>query len=292
MLLLLLICYCAAILSSSFTTADDQLKYRLVNDRNDRNDANPIERKLLTAENSTTTKSSKKTLLQTLTSRKYDDVQLFYKIAMESSNPPTDKVTAHAFSEMYGLYLLPYIRAQHRDGKKIKFLEIGLGCKMGYGPGVSVKLWKNIFQPSDEIWEAEYEADCVSQARKENKLQGINVVTGDQGNFTDLNRWVKESGGNFDIVIDDGGHNHVLIRNSLAVLWPQVNSSSIIILDFICAQHNYIFDNFTIAVVLVIVVVVIVFVVSIIVVVVEIIFVVSIIVVVVVIIFSIRVSIS
>eukprot|EP01035_Chromulina_nebulosa_P033749 gene33749-45199_t len=195
------ICYCTAIiLSSSFIIAD-QLRYRFVKESS----SDPIERKLISAENSTATnKSSKKTLLQTLTSRKYDDVQLFYKTAMESSSPPTDKVTAHSFSEMYGLYLLPYIRAQHRDGKKIKFLEIGLGCKMGYGPGVSVKLWKNIFQPSDEIWEAEYEADCVAQARKENKLEGINVVTGDQGNFTDLNRWVKESGGNFDIVIDDG----------------------------------------------------------------------------------------
>ena len=127
--------------------------------------------------------------------------------------------------------MIPYIRAQHRAGKKIKFLEIGLGCKMGYGPGVSVKLWKNLFLETDEIWEAEYEEKCVEMAREEKKLEGIHVVTGDQGNITTLNRWVQETGGDFDIVIDDGGHQYKLILNSIQVLWPQVKPGGLYFIE-------------------------------------------------------------
>ena len=52
---------------------------------------------------------------------------------------------------------------------------------------------------------------------------GVNVVTGDQGNIEVLERWVKESGGNFDVVVDDGGHKNSQIYNTFNVLWDEVN---------------------------------------------------------------------
>ncbi len=72
------------------------------------------------------------------------DPQKFYQIAM-SSSPITDKVKGvpyvtekgisadHRYQEMYGTLLLPYVRQRHMLQKKIKFLEIGLGCTMNYG---------------------------------------------------------------------------------------------------------------------------------------------------------------
>ena len=160
-----------------------------------------------------------------------NDVELFHKMALKSSEPATDKVTGHRYSEMYGGLMIPYIRTQHKAKKNVKFLEIGLGCKMFYGPGVSVKLWKKLFLETDEIWEADYDVECVKQSQKDNKLIGINVVTGDQSNFNDLKKWVETTGGNYDIVIDDGGHNEVLIRNSLSVLWPQVKPGGLYFIE-------------------------------------------------------------
>lgn len=55
----------------------------------------------------------------------------FYEIAIKTG---TDKVTDHSYHHMYQKYL-PAIR-----NRKIKMLEIGLGCDMSYGPGASVSL--------------------------------------------------------------------------------------------------------------------------------------------------------
>ena len=54
----------------------------------------------------------------------------------------TDKVTAghalggHQYNLMYGMFLFPL---RH---EKIKMLEIGLGCNMHNGVGLSVPLWR------------------------------------------------------------------------------------------------------------------------------------------------------
>ena len=83
-------------------------------------------------------------------------------------------------------------------------LEIGLGCDMDYGPGASTALWKKLF-PNADLWEAEFNAEFVKKHR-DDKLKGFNVLTGDQGDEAVLDTWVQDSGGNFDVVIDDGGH--------------------------------------------------------------------------------------
>jgi hypothetical protein len=55
------------------------------------------------------------------------------------------------------------------------------------------------------------------------KLQGINVLVGDQAKADDLHRWMKESGGKFDVIIDDGGHRSDMILNTVTTLWPEIN---------------------------------------------------------------------
>jgi hypothetical protein len=112
---------------------------------------------------------------------------------------------------------------QH-ENRTLKFLEIGLGCGMHYGPGVSLKLWQELFKGKKvELWEAEYDAACVDQARKNGQLDGVNTLTGDQADFEVLKRWIAESKGKFDIIIDDGGHHNYMILNSFVALWPELN---------------------------------------------------------------------
>ena len=122
------------------------------------------------------------------------------------------------------MVLLPMIEKFTFLKKKLKFLEIGLGCNMEYGPGASVKVWKKLFENRNaDIWEAERDGPCVAKHKKEGNLDGINLLIGDQSKEADLNRWVQESGGKFDVIIDDGGHRCDMIMKTYEVLWPEIN---------------------------------------------------------------------
>ena len=47
----------------------------------------------------------------------------------------------------------------------------------------------------------------------------VNVLIGDQGSEVDMARWIKESGGEFDAIVDDGSHKNHHIYKSLQYLW-------------------------------------------------------------------------
>ncbi|KAL9185705.1 hypothetical protein ACHAXT_003482 [Thalassiosira profunda] len=143
-----------------------------------------------------------------------------------SLTPITDKITTHSFYTMYGQFLIPYYRRK----PSMKMLEIGLGCDMNYEPGASVALWKKLF-PQADLWEAEYDAKCVELAKKQGKLDGFNTLVGDQGNNQTLDGWIKKSGGEFDIIIDDGGHHNCQIDASFAKLWPTVKPGGLYFLE-------------------------------------------------------------
>jgi len=154
----------------------------------------------------------------------YNGEEFFYKAAKSiGGNSFTDKVGPHHYQTMYGFLLLPTIEKFSVNKKKLKFLEIGYGCGQ-LNVGASVKLWNNLFADLNvEKWEAEYDLECINLAKSQGLLAGWNLLLGDQGNVTTLDRWVKESGGNFDIIIDDGGHVHNMVLTSLSKLWPQLN---------------------------------------------------------------------
>ena len=83
-------------------------------------------------------------------------------IGTAHSRPPfvTDKVTPnHNYEVMYGMFLMPYEKMPN-----VKMLEIGLGCGMGYGPGASAKLWRDLL-PTAELWMADANEACVEQHR-------------------------------------------------------------------------------------------------------------------------------
>jgi len=148
-----------------------------------------------------------------------------FKDTAKGLQPVTDKVTTHTYEIMYGKFLLPY----YQQNPTMKMLEIGLGCDMNYEPGASVALYRKLF-PQAELWEAEYDAVCVEKHRH-GELKGINLLVGDQGKAATLDDWIDKSGGNFDVVIDDGGHQNCQIWTSFQKLWPTVKEGGLYFIE-------------------------------------------------------------
>ncbi len=149
----------------------------------------------------------------------------YFKELAKSFHPFTDKIgnsqgngEGHRYHNMYGNFLLPLAASK----PNFKLLEIGMGCNMSYGPGASVQLWKALF-PRAELWEAELGKNCVKKAKENKQLEGVNALVGNQGNFNVLDSWIEQSGGGFDVIIDDGGHRNCQISHSFDKLWPQLN---------------------------------------------------------------------
>ena len=136
-------------------------------------------------------------LFQTLSAPNIDaniyGPEYFLHVA-ESSQPISDKVTTHRYDIMYGTFLFPFVNRFRLENKKLKFLEIGLGCDMVYGPGASILLWKKIFQGQAHIWSAEVDHQCVEKYQSSPLLQDVHVLVGDQGQDTHLSKWIAESG--------------------------------------------------------------------------------------------------
>jgi len=152
----------------------------------------------------------------------YSESQRFVEMAKESvegvqpPTNPTDKVMTHMYEHLYGWFLFDLKRRR----SKIKMLEIGLGCGAHLAGGY--RLWTKLFPPPNEVWEAEYNKECVDEFRSKGLLDAATgIVTGDQKDPEVLRRWVNETGGNFDFIIDDGGHTNMQILNSFNVLFHE-----------------------------------------------------------------------
>lgn len=128
----------------------------------------------------------------------------------------SDKTTTHAYHEMYGLFLLPLIQRKHRVKEKIKMFEIGLGCNFNAS---SLTLWKPLLHDQDELWMGELSHHCVEDFRKNGRLEGVNIVEGDQNDFNTLKKWAQTIGPNIDIIIDDGSHQNNAICNTFHEFW-------------------------------------------------------------------------
>ncbi|KAH7028054.1 uncharacterized protein B0I36DRAFT_146617 [Microdochium trichocladiopsis] len=131
----------------------------------------------------------------------------------------TDKVTDHQYQYMYEKHLSPI-----RNQKKLKMLEIGLGCNMNYGPGASYYTWLEYF-PHVDLYYLEYDAACAQKWGA--KTSGATIYTGDQADPDVLSEVISKSGGEFDIIVDDGGHTMKQQQTSLEHLWKAVKPGGI-----------------------------------------------------------------
>ena len=158
--------------------------------------------------------------------------------------PVTDKfaggMNGHSYQHMYGALLMP-MRNISRPGPT-KMLEVGLGCGMVYGPGASVSLWRHLF-PHTERWEAEYNAACVNAALSKGLLGDIHVLVGDSANRTEVHGWVAQSGGGFDVVIDDSGHSNKMVMTDLDELWPALLPGGVYFAEDLHVAHSARYDD-------------------------------------------------
>ncbi|KAM0418683.1 hypothetical protein ACHAPT_012380 [Fusarium lateritium] len=136
----------------------------------------------------------------------------------------THKVTSHRYQFMYEKYLGPL------QGKPVKFLEIGLGCNMEYGPGASYNTWTE-FLPGVDLYFIENRRGCAETFKAKNPAASIAI--GDQASVKFLTQFSNEStqDGLFDVIVDDGGHGMVEQITSLEQLWKIVNPGGIYVIE-------------------------------------------------------------
>jgi len=152
---------------------------------------------------------------------------------------PTDKVAGHTYQMMYGMLLIPLIRKSAR----VKMLEIGLGCDVGGGPGKSAALWRNLLPKSAELWMADTNEVCVRKHQAKLKQLDIRELVGDQGDRGTLTRWLAETGGNFDVVVDDGGHTSKQMLRTFEAFWPSLASGGLYFIEDISTIRHGNFDD-------------------------------------------------
>ncbi|RSL38367.1 hypothetical protein CEP53_014925 [Fusarium sp. AF-6] len=136
----------------------------------------------------------------------------------------TNKVTSHSYQFMYEKYLGPL------QGRSVKFLEIGLGCNMDYGPGASYDTWLE-FLPGVDLYFIENDRICAETFNAKNS--NARIAIGDQASVHFLNQFANEStkDGLFDVIVDDGGHGMVEQITSLEELWKIVNPGGLYVIE-------------------------------------------------------------
>jgi hypothetical protein len=112
----------------------------------------------------------------------------------------------------------------HRRNEPIKLLEIGIH------KGNSVLLWENYF-PLGGLHFIDIRFDDIEYYSDRSRY-----YLADQANVEDLNRVIKESGGCFDVIIDDGGHFMNQQITSFVHLFPHLNPGGLYIIEEWCRR--------------------------------------------------------
>ncbi len=167
-----------------------------------------------------------------------DNVEKFYQL-VKKLPVISDKITTHSYQEIYGEFLLPFIKKKRAAGKNIKFFEIGLGCDNDKFYGGSVEIWNALFSANDELWAADYRGNCIDKARAEGKLYNIKTMVGNQEDIPTLQKWMNISGGNFDIIVDDGGHLNKQIYNTVQTIWSSLAPGGLYFIEDLQIGRNF-----------------------------------------------------
>lgn len=141
----------------------------------------------------------------------------------------TDKATSHSFTKIYEGFFSPL-----RD-KSIRLLEIGVlrGC--------SLNMWHEYFQKGQifgidncGISFKEITPESIKSIEKDR----LKTFIGDQSKRGDLKEFLRENGGSFDIIIDDGLHYQEHQQISLGFLFPYLKSRGLYIIEDLCLPNR------------------------------------------------------
>lgn len=169
-----------------------------------------------------------------------ESVSAFKRFVRLASNE-TDKVTVHSFQHVYFKYLRRLLRGKCVRGapeqRRVRVLEVGLGCGMRQGPGGGVRMWRALFRALDlELHVMEFAEDCARRWAGEHpglvRDPEVRLHYGNQGSGEDLRRVAREAGnGTFDLVIDDGSHLNEHMHLTLVTLFPLVAPGGVYVLE-------------------------------------------------------------
>lgn len=104
-------------------------------------------------------------------------------------------------------------------GKKIKFLEIGVG------KGGSLQMWRNYFGTDAIIFGIDINPECKNFNTETEKIR-----IGSQTDESFLQSVIEEMGG-VDIILDDGSHEMEHILKTLFFLFPNLNYNGIYMIE-------------------------------------------------------------
>ena len=125
----------------------------------------------------------------------------------------TDKAFFHKFTELYDMIL-----NTRKDNIK-NMLEIGIAM------GSSLKMW-NEYLPNTTI--CAMDIDLSGDPH----LPNVHCIYADQNNNESLKTALLNlPAKNYDFIIDDGGHRSSQQRRTLQIMWSQLNSGGIYIIE-------------------------------------------------------------
>ena len=140
-----------------------------------------------------------------------DEYQYLDKLALAAG---ADKASSyHNYTEIYARYFAP-LREQ-----PIKFLEIGIS------KGNSVKLWESYFKCAELHF-----IDITLQNAEYHSLKSQYHIV-DQESPQEIELFVQKTGGQFDVILDDGGHTMEQQIVSFKCLFPHVKSGGLYIIE-------------------------------------------------------------
>jgi hypothetical protein len=119
----------------------------------------------------------------------------------------------HNYTEVYACYFAPL------KDQAIKFLEIGIFH------GASVRLWEEYF-PYAQLHFIDITLGALEYYSNRSTYHICN-----QENVADLQRFIQNTGGEFDIIIDDGGHTMNQQITSFVTLFPYLKSGGLYIVE-------------------------------------------------------------
>ena len=133
-----------------------------------------------------------------------DDLMIRYKTHKSSLH--------HDYAESYSNAFAPL------KDKAIKFLEIGID------EGDSVRVWEGYFSRA-ELHFIDIKTSCFYKSTRSH------YHIADQQDAQQLSAVMQQTGGNFDIIIDDGGTSMAQQVTSFSTLFPHVKSQGLYIVE-------------------------------------------------------------
>ena len=120
----------------------------------------------------------------------------------------TDKATYHDFCTIYDK------KMSHLRNQKIRFLEIGIAS------GFSIKMWEEYFTEAEIIG-----VDILDKRYLETNRIKTMIVN------QEIDNQLQSIPGDFDIIVEDGGHTMLQQQTTLKVMMKKLKSKGIYVLE-------------------------------------------------------------